>query len=617
LVDRSNHGQKLINYTYNSFGDPEPALHIGPANARQTANEARDVPVYAYIGPPQLQAFTDPNFKLSDFVLTPAQYQLQLPGDYAIRKLSWNLGPEATAATIGLDSRVNGNERFVWGNFEPRKVPTKNYRLEENKLQSYALNTQSFFWQGLFVVNTGYREDTARTWLNTEAPLVGLDETPDLSPENFRVENGSFVQVKSHIFGYGGVLNWPQHLVRLPEGMNLALHYNQTENFIPATERVDQYRRPVPSPEGLNRDYGVTIYLWDQKLIARLNAYSSTLARASSNVSGIFNSSTRSMFSHFGNLNANLRRVDADDDGRIDDAVRNAIAVDAVTGLTPDGLTRDQAVTALYPNFAPARAARAAITPFLTDELKVAYNYRVDPDGASQTQNAGTITDTNDIESRGFEAEITYNPSRHWRITLNAARTETILSHIAPALTDQLNTIWLPHIAQYGQLDWNLPVEPVNGDTTAQHVNTDLLEYYIVKGQEGRPQAEQRRWRVNLVTRYLFPEGRLKGFSLGGAVRWQDVFATGYPLIDDPRGIVIPDVDHPYYSEPEWSFDVMLGYRRKIVRGVEWTAQLNVRNVQNWTSDKVFVVRTQPDGSAARVRFSPPLQIVLTNTFAF
>ncbi len=91
------------------------------------------------------------------------------------------------------------------------------------------------------------------------------------------------------------------------------------------------------------------------------------------------------------------------------------------------------------------------------------------------------------------------------------------------------------------------------------------------------------------------------GFSFGGAVRWQDVFATGYPLIDDPRGIVIPDIQHPYFSEPERSVDAMFGYRRKILRDREWTVQLNVRNLQNWSSDTVSIVRRQPDGTTARV----------------
>lgn len=131
LADRSTFDEKQVAFNLTSFGDPEPALHIGPANARQTSNAPRNVPLMTYIGPPQLQAFTDPNFKFSDFVLTPAKYQLRLPADYSIRKLTWNLGPDATAATLGLDSRANGNEGFVFGTFTPREMPNKNYRLQQ------------------------------------------------------------------------------------------------------------------------------------------------------------------------------------------------------------------------------------------------------------------------------------------------------------------------------------------------------------------------------------------------------------------------------------------------------------------------------------------------------
>lgn len=65
------------------------------------------------------------------------------------------------------------------------------------------------------------------------------------------------------------------------------------------------------------------------------------------------------------------------------------------------------------------------------------------------------------------------------------------------------------------------------------------------------------------------------------------------------------------------SYDLTLGYRRRVLRDKDWTAQLNLRNLQNWSSDKVTAVRHQPDGSVARVRFDPPLQVLLTNTFKF
>lgn len=617
LVDRSTFDEKVVNFNLNSFGDPEPALHIGAANARQTGNNVRSVPLLSYIGPPQFNAFTDPNFKLGNFVLTPAKYQLRPAADFSIQKLTWNLGPDATAETLGLDSRANGNEGFVFGTLTPRAVPNRNYRLQRTKVTSFAVNSQSFFWDHLLVANTGYREDTVKTWLNTEAPLIGLDELADISPGAWRVENGTFLKIKSGIFGYGGVLNWPRQLIKLPAGMNVALHYNTSENFVPATDRVDQYRRPVPSPTGVSKDHGVSIHLWDNKVVARFNWFNSTLARASSNVSDLFNQTNSNIFNHFGFLNRDIMRLDANNDGVIDDAIRNQVAVNPATGLTPEGRTRDAALAALYPNFGRLKAARVSIAPHLTEALKTAYNYRMAVDGSSLTQYAGAITDTNDIESKGFEADIIFNPTPNWRIAFNAASQQTINSNIAPALTALLEKTWLPHLAKFGDLDWDLPAEPVTGNTATQQVNDRLLDYYARKGQEGRPQAEQRKWRVNMVTRYAFTEGRLKGFSVGGAVRWEDTYATGYPILNDPRGLILPDILHPYLADTETSYDLTLGYRRRVMGDKDWTAQLNIRNLQNWGSDSVAAVRHQPDGTIARVRFQPPLQVLLTNTFRF
>lgn len=130
--------------------------------------------------------------------------------------------------------------------------------------------------------------------------------------------------------------------------------------------------------------------------------------------------------------------------------------------------------------------ARAAIAPYLTDELKLAYNYRMVPNGASQTQAAGNNVDTQDIESRGCEVDLIYNPNRNWRIAFNAAKQQTNLTNIMPRITGLLNNLWLPHLEKYGDLDWNLPVEPVAGNTTRQQINGPLLDYFQVKGQEGR-----------------------------------------------------------------------------------------------------------------------------------
>lgn len=121
-------------------------------------------------------------------------------------------------------------------------------------------------------------------------------------------------------------------------------------------------------------------------MVARLNWYRATLARASSNVSDLFNQTNTNIFTHYGNLNRDVLRLDADGDGRFDAAYLATIAVDPATGLTPAGRTREQEAAILNPNLALVREARAALAPHLTEALKTAYNYRVASDGTSLTQ---------------------------------------------------------------------------------------------------------------------------------------------------------------------------------------------------------------------------------------
>ena len=194
LTDNYKHKESVINYRFASFGDPDPALHIGPANARQSANNARNVPNLVYLGPPQLNAAAD-GWSLADFTLTPADYDIRGTQNRTFDKLSWNLGPDATPQALVEDVgpyRNNGNEQFLVHQWEPLEVATKNVRKQETTVESQAINTQSKFFSDNLVVNLGYREDKVENWLNTEAPILGPDELSDLSDEGWRVEDGRF-----------------------------------------------------------------------------------------------------------------------------------------------------------------------------------------------------------------------------------------------------------------------------------------------------------------------------------------------------------------------------------------------------------------------------------------
>jgi len=633
LGDRNVYDENRVSYQYNSFGDPEPALHITDSNARQTANNVRNVPNLIYLGPAQLGAFTDPKWSLNDFILQPAKFNILRPDGFEIQKMSWNLGPDASNENLGVvtgpNSVINGNEDWVEGTFRVQKVPTKNYRLQRTEITSAAVNSQSMMFNDHLVINMGYREDTIDNWTNTDANLIGLDEIPDLTPEGWKLEDGIYAQTEESTFGYGGVLYWPKQIIPLPEIFDdITFHYNTSDNFIPATDRVDEVRQPVDSPRGESKDWGVSFYMMDSRLTARLNWFQASLLGASSSVSNNYNQVISNMFSHYGNLGRQLQEFDSDRDGVLDQGVRDEITApdggvfpfDPMTGFNDEGLTVDEFIAREFPGITDSIAARASIAPFLTDPLKAAFNYRELANGGVATQWAGSITDTQDIDAKGFEAELIFNPTRSWRIAFNAARQQTTLTNIAPRLTAFLNNVWIPHLAQFGHLDWNAPVQENAGNTTRQQVNIPLLDYYAIKGSEGKPNPEQREWRFNLITNYQFREGALKGWSIGGAARWEDEFAGGYPITTDPvSGLVLPEVENPYFGKRELSFDATFGYRRKVefMGGVDWRMQINIRNLQNLDNGDVQATRFQPDGSVARARYAAPSQFWLTNTFSF
>lgn len=595
LADRSRFNERIVNYYANSFGEPDPALHNGQGNARSSGVDPRNVPAYAYIGPQQLNAFTDPNFTIHDFILYPAAYTLQRPDGFSMKKLSWNLGPEVTNATIGLPANINGNEAFVDGVFETRWVPQNRNRLQRVDLSSYGANAQSFFLRESIVVNTGYRVDTVKTWLNTTPIPVGIDSIKDVSDDGWKLTDGNFIRQEFETFAYGAVFHLPKRALRVPEHAKFSVHYNASDNFIAETDRFDETRSRVAPPEGEGKDWGLTASFWGDRFVLRINRFESLLLNAQSTQTAAFNNTNNLLFSTFGFLNRDLQQLDSNNDGVLDN---------------PAGTAQNSV-------FSQLKAARDALDGHLSPELRSAYSYRRAADGTSITAAGGPVTDTDDVLAKGTEFEATFNPSASWRITMNLAEQKTIRTNIAPRLTKKINDFLIPFLQNFGDLDADFPADAVSGNTIREQANARLLEYFSAKAKEGMPNPEQRRWRANLVTAYTFREGRVKGFSFGGAIRWEDRFAIGYPLLDDPRGLIVPDVRQPYFSEAETHVDLFFGFGRRLFGKFNWKMQVNIKNLENWDGDGVTVIRAQPDGSPARARFGAPAQVWVNNTFRF
>lgn len=159
---------------------------------------------------------------------------------------------------------------------------------------------------------------------------------------------------------------------------------------------------------------------------------------------------------------------------------------------------------------------------------------------------------------------------------------------------------------------------PATTQTYAQWLDTNV---YVPLATEGSVSAEQRKWRANLVTSYTFGSesifGRaLKGFGIGGGVRWQDKYALGYPTTRNPDGSVVVDIAHPYFASDDTNVDLWTSYERPVWSNrIRWKLQLNVRNAFGGTDP--LPVTIQPWGEIASARLAPKRRWYLTSSFTF
>jgi outer membrane receptor protein involved in Fe transport len=580
LVDQVKTDAKDVSRRYASFNPDGTPTDMSTNGNNITDNYDRQLFQTIYIGPQQLNAFTDPNFTMADFIIEPmttriSQDERTLPVTY------WN-----------IDS--NGwDETTVTG----RWVPANSHSLSKVKVTSAAFNSQSHLLDDLVVVNLGWREDEVKQKLRVnDAPIVG--ESRNVDPELWNLNETPESVVKEQIFGYGIVLNPPREALRLPDWFDISFHYNNSENFVPSAGQEDYLSNVLPPPTGESEDYGFTLYLFDSKLVARVNWFEGALAN-----SGTYWRETNgiivNMLNAYGNMSADILRFDANGDGQID---------------PESGDLENRSDELLAQTYAAKEFLEARLDPSLFD----LYQFQQTSDGNFSTSWRGpNTTDLHDNETEGLEIEIVANPLPNWRISLSIAKYETVLANVAPRLTEFIDAVSVPFIQEFGDLNFGSPTLVIPNETVARNINDTLFDYYVAKAAEGTRAQEQREWSWNLVTNYSFRDGPLKGFSVGGAYRWQDSYAYGYPLTE-VNDIVVPDVANPYMSDTEYNVDLWFGYGRKIFnKSVDWRIQVNIRNVNNWNSDEVTVVRVQPDGSPARARFDPPREIFVTNTFKF
>jgi hypothetical protein len=161
-----------------------------------------------------------------------------------------------------------------------------------------------------------------------------------------------------------------------------------------------------------------------------------------------------------------------------------------------------------------------------------------------------------------------------------------------------------------------------DGSTNASRYFNNVVasNYALAKALEGAAATDQRAYHASVITNYSFTEGRFKGFSVGGAERWESRATLGYlgKVADPTQPTVINAIDptKPVWDKGNYYTDLWIAYSRKIWNDrINWKLQLNVNNVTE--SGGLQPTSVNYDGSPYAYRIVDPRQFVLTSTFAF
>ncbi len=397
----------------------------------------------------------------------------------------------------------------------------------------------------------------------------------------------------------------------------LSFHLNKSDNFTaPGSIEYDFFGNQLGKPQGKGKDWGVGLSMFHNKLYLNLDWYEADDQNAPSSAAG-------TPIGRIERVDTSSFRSWADFVVRIRDGQDPTTKDFANNSITPLTQTEQDTIAKM---------------------MQLAFDwptYRV----------AGTETD----KSKGMEASLIYNPMPNWTIKWDVGKQRSTYSDVAKQITDWLAVrmpIWTSAVAT----DMPALVKMYNGqELSLQHFwtgygfNADArltnnygwtsvqgfynsavapTVYTAIAGQNTQVPNE-REWTSNLITNYEFTHGRLKGFSVGGAYRWEDKAIVGYYGSTDPNTyahpapgqsvMVLPDINRPIYTPSQTHIDLWIAYATELPKifgkHVAAKFQFNVRDVTQ--NGGLLPILYNFDGTPAEYRIMDPRTYFFTTTLTF
>lgn len=334
----------------------------------------------------------------------------------------------------------------------------------------------------------------------------------------------------------------------------LSVFFSQSQNYALPPGYRGPDDVPLPGTYSDGRDYGIRAEFWSGKLSARLNFYEET------------------QNANFGGPIQALRDYAAE----IENRLRGSNA--------PNGIRRPEA-----DGFDPvARGVHA----YRATEYKFA---------------------------RGFDLTVLARPLPNWDVRFAGGRQLTKVAGKAENFAQWIESR-VPVWQDAGGLGWsNVTISPTDSRSIRQYYNDVVLaEMESNRIRNNLLRFRQREWRSTLFTNYRFTSEPLKGFSVGGGVRWLSKALIGFEQSRLPNGAIEDDVTRPLYNAPLFHLDALLGYGRPFTlmgQRLRWHVQLNVRNVLD--DHDLERIRAARDGSILDYARTPGRQFILTTRFSY
>jgi outer membrane receptor protein involved in Fe transport len=216
-------------------------------------------------------------------------------------------------------------------------------------------------------------------------------------------------------------------------------------------------------------------------------------------------------------------------------------------------------------------------------------------------------------EAKGYDIEMTANPTPNWRGVLNAGRQRT---------TTQISNTWyqwvedrLPVWQTYGA-GWDRETYTAAGVQTIHQMYNQWVatQRDPLLAANGRSVANQREWRVSGIVTYAFTEGRWRGLTTGLGGRWRSPNTLGYGLTTLPGGQEVLDLNHAYKGSDELSVDTFASYTLRDLRLFRTKSKVKFQvNVRNLFARRGFIpTNVLTNGTPSVYTYRSPQQIIFS-----